>query len=453
MRHHSILIRLGQNDRTRFQIHAPSSTITEIQFIDKYGKLRFGLGQLIDILEALSIPPSDTAIDLGLLAAAVTASDTRLSRATESQDSWTREIDIYLPVHNPELWENVSDLIVQMLNFLTGDRWRVFFRARHEEHRQFLRPQFEITQSEYKCVCLFSGGLDSFVGAVDLLSVGAKPLFISHYWDLSTSSQVTCMRHLEDLFGDLSSRHIRVRVGFPNGLIKESSVEKTSRGRSFLFFALAAMAGSGLGGFPTIYVPENGFISLNVPLDPLRVGAWSTRTTHPFYMKRWVDLTRRLELPVRWDNPYRYCTKGEMLSQCQNTDFLKHHLGETISCSSFSKSRWSRGSLRQCGYCIPCLVRRGAIMSVFGFDPTPYTIPNLEDRYLDTNKAEGRDVRSLQLMGLRLKSQPESARMLIWKSGPLSGCNDQEISKYVGVFSRGIHEVRAFLEDVVAKPL
>ena len=57
--------------------------------------------------------------------------------------------------------------------------------------------------------------------------------------------------------------------------------ESTTRGRSFLFFALAALAASGLGGQPVIYVPENGLISLNVPLDPLRViqklvGFWLT---------------------------------------------------------------------------------------------------------------------------------------------------------------------------------
>ena len=453
MRHHSIVIRIGKNDRTQIQYHKQSTYVTEIQLIDRYGRLCFGLGHLIERLEALSIPPTETAIDLGLLAAAVTASDTRISRTTESQDSWTREVDIYLPVQNPDIWEKASALIVRMLNFLTGDRWRVFFRERHKEYPKLLKSQRKQAKSQVDCLCLLSGGLDSFIGAIDLLSVGARPLFVSHYWDISTSSQVTCLKRLGDAFGDISNRHIRVRVGFPNDLIVDSNVEDTNRSRSFLFFALAAIAGSGLGKFLAVYVPENGFISLNVPLDPLRIGAWSTRTTHPFYMARWVDLTRHLELPIRWDNPYRFLTKGEMLSQCQDVSFLKRNLRETISCSSYSKSRWSEDSLRQCGYCFPCLIRRGAVTDAFGNDPTPYTIQNLEDRLLDTRKAEGRDVRSIQFLGFRLKQRPELARSLIWKSGPLSDCNEQEISKYEGVFSRGLQEVGAFLSEVIAGPV
>jgi hypothetical protein len=37
-----------------------------------------------------------------------------------------------------------------------------------------------------------------------------------------------------------------------------------------------------LAGNFILHVPENGLIVINVPLDPLRLGAFSTRTTHPF---------------------------------------------------------------------------------------------------------------------------------------------------------------------------
>ena len=73
-------------------------------------------------------------------------------------------------------------------------------------------------------------------------------------------------------------------MGFDQGLIKGVGSEDTTRGRSFLFFALATFAGTGLGGEFSVLVPENGLMALNVPLDPLRLGALSTRTTHPFYM-------------------------------------------------------------------------------------------------------------------------------------------------------------------------
>ena len=33
-----------------------------------------------------------------------------------------------------------------------------------------------------------------------------------------------------------------------------------------------------------IYVPENGFISINTPLTRRRIGSLSTRTTHPYFI-------------------------------------------------------------------------------------------------------------------------------------------------------------------------
>ena len=34
-----------------------------------------------------------------------------------------------------------------------------------------------------------------------------------------------------------------------------------------------------------IIVPENGYISLNIPLTYSRIGSSSTRTTHPYYFE------------------------------------------------------------------------------------------------------------------------------------------------------------------------
>ncbi len=452
MRRHSIIARLGPADTSRIRVQEPGSEVTQIHFIDSNGHLGYGLGQIVDQLGDCSLRPTDTALDLALLAAIVTAADTRLSRVTEAQDSWTREIDLYVPVCNPDLWKTASGLIVRMLNFLTGDRWRVFFRARHQDYRQIIKTGTKLFPSTFDSLCLFSGGLDSFVGAIDLLAGGAEPLFVSHYWDSSTSSQEICAEQLGRVYGNLATRHVRARVGFPNDLVRDSEPDKTTRGRSFLFFALAALAASGFDRDMTVYVPENGLISLNVPLDPLRIGAWSTRTTHPFYMAKWEDLSRYLGLGIIWQNPYRFQTKGEMLATCANKPFLEHHMAETISCSSITKARWKGLPHQHCGHCVPCLIRRSAIRHAFGNDPTSYTLANLGDRTLNSKRSEGLDVRSFQLMSQRLAQRPELARFLIWKSGSLSDYSDQEISKYEAVFVRGISEVGAVLDNVEIRP-
>ena len=453
MRRHSVLARLGPTDKSRIRICERKSVSTKIHFVDDQGQLLFGIGKTIQELQERGIYPNDVALDLTLLAATVTVADTRISRKTESQDGWTREMDLYVPVKNPNLWNDACPLIERMLKFLTGDHWRLFFRKRHSDYRKLLKWSKGLLTAQFDGVSLFSGGLDSFVGAIDLLEKEKNSLFVSHYWDPSTSKfQKACMQKLESRYGEMVSRHVSMRLGFSRDLVQGSKPENTTRGRSFLFFALAALAASGLPDDTTIYVPENGFISLNIPIDPLRIGALSTRTTHPFYMLRWEDLTQHLRLNVKWKNPYRFRTKGEMLSKCKNRNFLQKHINETVSCSSITKARWQRLSARHCGHCVPCIIRRAAIMCAFGEDVGQYTV-SLHGRPLNSEKAEGIDVRSFQIMARRMTKHPKLAKVLIHKSGSLSDYTEKEIESYARVFSRGIKEVSSIVKDVEVRPL
>jgi len=49
--------------------------------------------------------------------------------------------------------------------------------------------------------------------------------------------------------------HVRARIGFPDDLVEGSAPEKTTRGRSFLFFALAALAASVLRRLRQLHEP------------------------------------------------------------------------------------------------------------------------------------------------------------------------------------------------------
>jgi 7-cyano-7-deazaguanine synthase in queuosine biosynthesis len=453
MRRHSIIARLGPADTAAIPVVQADSLVTEIGFVDGYHQIGHGVGRMIEQLIARGVYPSEMGADLAILAAAVTAADTRISRADDAQDSWTREIDLYVPVLELARWNHLTPLLERTLKFLTGDRWRLIFRERHARYHQLIvharrgRPRFT-------SVCLFSGGLDSFIGAIDLLAAGQQTLFVSHYGDNSTSSQGTCAQRLGKAYGDMGPRHARANVRFDrNDFAHEMGDEPTTRGRSFLFLALAALAASGLDGTPVIYVPENGLISLNVPLDALRVGAWSTRTTHPFYMARWQELLDGLGIAARLDNPYRFKTKGEMLAECTNAALARRHVAETISCSSITKARWLGLPLGHCGFCVPCLIRRAAITSAFTTDPTTYTLPNLLARPLDSLSAEGEHIRSFQMMARRLAGRPTLAQILVHKSGPLSDYSESDIAEYADVFSRGIEEVDSVTGRAVVRPL
>ena len=452
MRRHSIIARLNPADTQEVALKDPNSQVSTIRFIEAERRLGFGLGQMIDQLSNRGMYPSESAIDLTILAATITAADTRISRRTESQDSWTREIDLYVPVESPALWLGNASLLERMLMFLTGDQWRVFFRARQGGLENLIDRPPEHVGAPFTSVCLFSGGLDSFVGAIDLLEAGESPLFVSHYWDVSTSSQKPCAHLIGTIYGDMEPRHVRARVGFPDHLVQGSEPEKTTRGRSFLFFSLAAMAASALDNYTPIHVPENGLISLNVPLDPLRIGAWSTHTTHPFYMARWQELINNLGITAVFENPYRFKTKGEMLAGCANAQFVRQHLAATISCSSVTKARWKGLAPGHCGYCVPCLIRRAAIHVAFGNDPTDYSIADLNAQVLNAMTSEAEHVRSFQMMHRRLIAHPDLARVLVHKAGPLSDYPEDVVPEYADVFQRGITEVGAIVHDVVVRP-
>lgn len=452
MRHHSIVCRLGDVDAAPVTLSRHDTVVTEISFLDRHSKLKHGLGHAIEHIRGIGLCPSERAIDLLLLAGVLTAADTRISRETESQDRWTREIDLHLPVSEPGIWNGTTDLLANMLRFLTGDIWRIYFRQRPDGLRLAV-PSESLRIFHPSSVSLFSGGLDSFIGAIDLFSEGERPLLVSHYWDGITSKhQGHCAEVLKQRFPGLFLEPLRARVGFPKNLVPGVKGENTLRGRSFLFFALATLAASAIGENVVVHVPENGLISLNVPLDPLRLGSLSTRTTHPYYMARFNELLITVGLGVRLENRYRHQTKGQMVAGCTDLVMLQREARDTMSCSAPTKYRYLHRGPMHCGHCVPCLIRRAALMHGLGQDDTPYAIADLHASTLDTNKARGTDVRSFQLALARLARNPDRARLEIHRPGPLVDHPD-DLARYETVYIEGMHEVGRYLTGVQARPL
>jgi len=452
VRRFTFAARLGTGDTTPLNLMQPDSTLVQIQFVSAYLRLDFGLGTALDFLRARGRHPSETAVDLTILAGLITAADTRISRAANAQNGWTREIDLIVPVSNPALWTAQSELLSSILKFLTGDFWRISFRDRPAGFVTIAEPPRTLPLDAYDEVALFSGGLDSLIGAIDLLTTGKQPMLVSHWWDAETSKAQRALLHsLETKFPTRSPRSLRVRLGFDKYQVSTGETENSQRGRSFLFFALAAMTAVSLGT-PRVIVPENGLIGLNVPLDPLRLGALSTRTTHPHYMANFNRLLGGLGLPVLLENPYRHMTKGEMVKQCKDQQLLQDIVPMSMSCSSPAKARYRGLSPRHCGTCVPCIIRRASLKNGFGVnDPTLYLVPDLTTRTLNTAKAEGEHVRSFQLMAAQLRANPSSAASLVRIPGPLND-TPAEVDDYVDVFRRGIHEVDTILHNVRAAP-
>jgi len=453
MRRFSLIGRLGPDDKAKIPIIQKDSAVYEIDFLNANRRLGFGIGHALEQLSLLGLRPSESAVDLVLVAALVSAGDTRVSRKVNAQDGWTREIDLYVPVSDHVQWGGLSRQIEALLKFLTGDRWRLFFRSRQKRMSSLVTPTDKLPLYSFTEVCLFSGGLDSLIGAINLIKSDRRPLFISHYWDAETSkAQTYLLDRLQRRFPNSAYRSIRVRLGFDRNHLNTGEVEDTQRGRSFLFFALASLAASALGKPTTVNVPENGLIALNVPLDPLRFGALSTRTAHPHFVAGVNRLIQEIGIEATLVNIYRHRTKGEMVASCADQDFLKREVGNSMSCSSPAKARHKKLSPRHCGYCVPCIIRRASLKAGLGKpDPTLYTVPDLTAQTLFTDKSEGKDVRSFQLLAQRIERRPALAKILVHKPGPLIDV-PSEVADYADVFRRGVLEVAGLLDGVTAKP-
>ena len=428
---------------------------TYLQLVAGETSLDHGIGGALTSLKKLGIFPSEIGIDLLVLAAHVHAADTRISRAEQSQDSWTREIRLVVPVSDPARWGVAAPTLKRTLDFLTGDRWTIEFRVRpprfatiaQQAPASLLAPPFD-------SLSLFSGGLDSLIGAIDLLEDGATPLLISHFGEGATSdAQGKLFSGLKKHYERSSFERLRVGMTFNDGLVEGVGSENSTRGRSFLFFALGAFAGTGLGAHFTLRVPENGLIALNVPLDPLRLGSNSTRTTHPYYMARWNDLLGELGLNGNVVNPYWNKTKGEMAADCINPGLLKQLTTNSLSCSSPSKGRWQGLGIEHCGYCLPCLIRRAALVAAWGpgGDETTYTVADLHAQPLDTRESTGKQVRSFQYAIERLRGNPQLSKLLIHKPGSLTD-EVAQLDQLAEVYRRGLEEVARLVDGVETRP-
>lgn len=102
--------------------------------------------------------------DLLLFGCAVYCIDKTARRAAQT-DAWTRALTLRLPVRDVDAWADAS--WSDALNFLSGDLWTI------DPFNSKFDPLAGLTSGETMApadvVCLFSGGLDSLCGAIDLL--------------------------------------------------------------------------------------------------------------------------------------------------------------------------------------------------------------------------------------------------------------------------------------------
>lgn len=303
--------------------------------------------------------PTSATWDFVQFCLAVCSADLCGLRST-SADGWTRTIQLSVGLHEPLRWQPWKDDLEQMLKVLTGDYWTLIFTDAGAAP-----PQGREEIVDHDCVSLLSGGLDSLIGGIDLVAQGRHPLFVSQLAHEDSERQ----RHYAAMLSGPGSHY-----QWSHGIGFKGPREPSTRGRSLAFYAFAVLAASKLGDArPTIFIPENGFICVNPPLVPGRVSSLSTRTTHPLFISKLQNVLDGLGVSAQLELPYRFKTKGEMMSECLNQPLLQQWASDSTSCGRFRT--YNR---KHCGRCVPCMIRRAAFNTWSpGSDGTRYVFPSL----------------------------------------------------------------------------
>lgn len=365
-------------------------------------------------------PVPQLAWDFLSIALAAFAADRFVLRAA-GEDGWTRVIDLSVAVHDPTTWNPVANRLETALRFLTGDIWNLRFVPGGAEPLAF---QGDLLHDR-DAVCLFSGGLDSLLGALMLLDQGRKPKLVSQ----ASPKEVSPQKVLAHQIG-LADHRLNANV-FERW---RPPYEPSTRGRSLIFFAYGVATAAALD-LPEIAVPENGLIAINPPLTPRRLGSLSTRTTHPHLLAELNGIFADVGLNVRLVNPFEGLTKGEMLAKAKHPK-LSMLAGASYSCG---KGKRKNG---QCGRCVPCLIRRASFNAAGIKDETK--------KYVDVIEASKRndDVMAARL-AVAKASRMDADQFERWvrQAGPLP---DDPVRRaaIVRAVKGGIGELSAYLGSI-----
>lgn len=389
------------------------------------------IGNMVpDSVERLGSPTSTTAYDLLTISMGVTAADTFFPREKFAENGWSRKLTVEVPLVQPDKWNPVREKLQKTLNFLTGDQW--VFRYRENgpsKPTPLLSCKKGLSDlSNTDSVCLFSGGMDSWIGVKKLIADGVSPILVSHAYQKDRSYQ-------DKIYNTFGVALERFAVN-ANPQKFGGGNDTSMRSRSFNFLAFGAVAAEAINILNSppnkvpLNIPENGFIALNAPLTNRRIGSHSTRTAHPFYLGLMQQIFDDVGLNIEIQNPFRHMTKGAMLAQhCHSVNDQPTAIN-TVSCG-----KWKRMN-QQCGKCVPCIIRRSSFHAAGMNDTTSYQ-KSIPQNFADTDVSKKDDLMSV-IQAINSKKKD------VLKSGPLPS-DLWERNGWLKVHKDGLEEIRSFL--------
>lgn len=307
----------------------------------------------------------DLLIDLLELATYIYCADQRLGRGSEKLtnfgEAWRRSLRFSVPVRRIEIWQNpeLHEILSDTLGFLSDDSYAFDFREAESpaQPKELYFPDLIDASAEHDDVALFSGGIDSFAGAVhDIVNLGKSVTLVGHY----SSSKV---RHVQEtLIAGLKKKGFDGRCSYVPVWVSNQGVsaqEFTQRTRSFLFACLGLVIAR-MSGKDKFRFYENGVISINPSLAGDVVGGRATRTTHPKVLRGFEALfSLLLDRHIEIQTPLQWLTKKEVVEKLKQAG-VADMLRKTVSCTR--PRIWTKRQ-QHCGVCSQCIDRRFAVLA------------------------------------------------------------------------------------------
>ncbi|MGD9497331.1 MAG: 7-cyano-7-deazaguanine synthase, partial [Armatimonadota bacterium] len=300
------------------------------------------------------LPP--LALDLLDLCTAIYISDIAVLRG--EREGWPRDVELTMPARDPGFWQAHSADLSRLVYMLTRDNLRLVFYPAPELPAPDAPDPDPSPAPTGDCVCMLSGGLDSLAGAVMLQRAQRRPIYAMH------RSGNPAVRSAQDAVVETLQRHWPGRnaaavatvapdprgtdvLHFPAAERREPS----RRARSVLFMALGTLTAD-VAGVPEVFMCENGPLTAGLPLSPSRTGSLSTQSTHPAALMLFNRIAAQAGLRAQVTNPFVYQTKSDLMRDILAPHLSPREIHSTVSCWAVGRAQ------RQCGGCVPCLMRR-----------------------------------------------------------------------------------------------
>ncbi len=131
-----------------------------------------------------------------------------------------------------------------------------------------------------------------------------------------------------------------------------------------------------------------------------------------------------------------------MLAGCSNPELLARLAPASVSCAHPETARWRDRPQGNCGYCLPCLIRRAALATIKQDHASDYAWDALTDPdLLDRAERTGADLRAT-VHGV----SPHRDELDIIRNAPLPA---GEHRANLQLWHRGAEEVRTWLAQAV----